>query len=132
MHVGGSVPDVLGCVNYVKSCRVPSGGFAAEPGGKPDVITTAIGLMAASELKIADSDMIKAAIAYLGKNAEVVRGSQDGHRRPRSHRIRLARLPAVARADRTRCANPDGTFGTGRQQGVTPPAAPPPRSCAWG
>ena len=55
-HVGGSVPDILGCIKYVKSCRDASGGFAAEPGGKPDVVTTAIGLMAASELKIADPE----------------------------------------------------------------------------
>ena len=53
-HVGGSVPDVLACVNYVRSCRVPGGGFAATPGGKPDVVTTAMGLLAASELKIKD------------------------------------------------------------------------------
>ncbi len=66
-HVGGSVPDVLGCVKYVKSCRVAGGGFAQAPGGKPDVVTTAIGLMAASELKISDSDMIREAVAYLGR-----------------------------------------------------------------
>ena len=68
-HVGGSVPDVLACVNYVKSCRVPGVGFAQEPGGKPDVVTTARGLMAASELKINDSDMIREAVAYLGRSA---------------------------------------------------------------
>ena len=56
LHVGGSVPDVLGCIKYVKSCRDSTGGFAPTPGGKPDVITTAVGLMAASELKIADAD----------------------------------------------------------------------------
>ena len=54
-HVGGSVPDILGCVKYVKSCRDASGGFAPMPGGKPEVVTTAVGLMAASELKIADA-----------------------------------------------------------------------------
>ena len=32
-HVGGSVPDVLGCVQFVKSCRDASGGFAQAPGG---------------------------------------------------------------------------------------------------
>ena len=68
-HVGGSVPDVLACVEYVKSCRVPGGGFAPTPGGKPDVVTTALGLMAASELKIDDSEMIREAVAFLGKNA---------------------------------------------------------------
>ena len=70
-HVGGSVPDILGCIKYVKSCRdADSGSFAPMPGGKPDVVTTAIGLMAASELKIADPAMIKEAADYLGKNAK--------------------------------------------------------------
>ncbi len=34
-HFGGSMRDVLGCVNYVKSCRVPGGGLLQTPGGKP-------------------------------------------------------------------------------------------------
>jgi len=69
-HVGGSVPDVLGCIKYVRSCRDASGGFAPMPGGRPDVVTTAVGLMAASELKIADQAMIKEASDFLGKNAK--------------------------------------------------------------
>src|SRR5262249_34676722 len=80
-HVGGSIPDVLACVEYVKSCRVPGGGFAPTPGGKPDVGTTALGLMAATELKIQDSEMTRDAVAYLGKNArafEEVRMSAAG------------------------------------------------------
>lgn len=68
-HVGGSVPDVLACVNYVKSCRVPGGGFSDTTGGKPDAVTTAMGLLAASELKIHDPDMIREAVAYLGRHA---------------------------------------------------------------
>jgi dienelactone hydrolase len=69
-HVGGTLPDVLNCIKFVKSCRDSSGGFAQTPGGKPDVPTTAVGLMAASELKIADETMIKEASAYFGKNAK--------------------------------------------------------------
>jgi prenyltransferase beta subunit len=81
-HVGGSVPDILGCIKYVKSCRDAGGGFAPMPGGKPDVATTAIGLMAAAELKIADQNMIKEASDYLVKNAksfEEVRMAIAGH-----------------------------------------------------
>ena len=69
-HVGGSVPDILGCIAYVKSCRDASGGFAPTPGGKPDVITTAIGLMAAAELKIADEATIKAASDLSGQERQ--------------------------------------------------------------
>ena len=42
-----------------------------------EVITTAVGLMAASELKIASPEMVKEAIGFLGKNAQGVRGSSD-------------------------------------------------------
>jgi acetyl esterase/lipase/prenyltransferase beta subunit len=111
-HVGGSVPDVLACVNYVKSCRVPGSGFAATPGGKPDVVTTAMGLLAASELKINDSDMIREAVAYLGRNArsfEEVRMSAAG-----------LEAIGVSSPDAPRwyrqiqgMRNPDAAFGTG-------------------
>jgi prenyltransferase beta subunit/pimeloyl-ACP methyl ester carboxylesterase len=69
-YVGGSVPDVLGCVKYVKSCQADGGGFAQTPGGKPDSLTTSSGLMAAAELKIADQAMIDRAIAYFHDNAK--------------------------------------------------------------
>src|SRR5262249_18508784 len=111
-HVGGSVPDILACVNYVKSCRVAGGGFAATPGGKPDIVTTAMGLLAASELKINDSDMTREAVAYLGRNArsfEEVRMSAAG-----------LEAIGVSSPDAPRwyrqlqgMRNPDGTFGTG-------------------
>src|SRR3954463_7383550 len=52
-HVGGSVPDVLACIQFVKSCRDAGGGFAQTPGGKPEVVPPAVGLLAVSELKIA-------------------------------------------------------------------------------
>ncbi len=112
LHVGGSVPDILSCVHYVKSCRDSSGGFAPEPGGKPDVVTTAVGLMAASELKIADAELVKAAIGYLGKNAKTFE----------EVRMAIAGLEAVhtPSADFPRwleeinkLREPDGTFGKG-------------------
>ena len=99
-HVGGSVPDILGCIKYVKSCRDAGGGFAPMPGGKPDVATTAIGLMAASELKIVDQNMIKEASDYLGKNAksfEEVRMAIAGHEAVEGD---VTRFPSVARTAR--------------------------------
>jgi prenyltransferase beta subunit len=69
-YVGGSPLDVPGCIRFVKSCRVPGSGFAQKPGGKPDVVTTAVGLMAAAELKTAYKAMIDDAIAYFGANAK--------------------------------------------------------------
>ncbi|MDR3621936.1 MAG: DUF1080 domain-containing protein [Paludisphaera borealis] len=69
-YVGGSVPDVIGCIKFVKSCQVDGGGFAQTPGGKPDSLTTSSGLMAAAELKIADQKMIDSAIAYFHDNSK--------------------------------------------------------------
>jgi poly(3-hydroxybutyrate) depolymerase len=111
-HVGGSVPDVLACVNYVKSCRAAGGGFAPTPGGKPDVITTALGLMAASELKIADSDMIREMVIFVGKNArsfEEVRMAAAGLEAIGVYAPDAPRWLQQIQAMR----NPDGTFGTG-------------------
>jgi pimeloyl-ACP methyl ester carboxylesterase/prenyltransferase beta subunit len=115
LHVGGSVPDMLGCVKYVKSCRDASGGFAPTPGGKPDVVTTALGLMAAAELKIADAAMIDGAIGYLGKNAktfEEVRMAIAGLEAVHGTSPDFPRWNEQLQAMR----NPDGTFGAGPTQ----------------
>jgi prenyltransferase beta subunit/predicted esterase len=114
-HVRGSVPDILGCIAFVKSCRDASGGFAQTPGGQPDVNTTAIGLMAVSELKLADHTLIREAVAYLGRNAKSFE----------EVRMAIAGLEAigVASPDIPRwnhqiqaMRNPDGTFGEGPGQ----------------
>ncbi len=114
-YVGGSVPDILACIRYVKSCRDAGGGFAPAPGGKPDVVVTAIGLMAASELKIADQNMIQEAIAYLGKNAksfEEIRMAIAGLEAVRAKSPDFTRWNEEIQAKR----NPDGTFGDGPGQ----------------
>jgi pimeloyl-ACP methyl ester carboxylesterase/prenyltransferase beta subunit len=112
-YVGGSIRDVPGCIGFVKSCRdAASGGFAQIPGGKTDVSTTAIGLMALAELKVADDASTQAAIGYFSKN---VKSFEE-------IRIAVAGLEAVeakspdfpawiqqVEADR----KPDGTWGEG-------------------
>jgi prenyltransferase beta subunit/pimeloyl-ACP methyl ester carboxylesterase len=115
-HVGGSIPDVLGCIKYVKSCRdADSGGFATTPGGKPDVRTTAVGLMAVAELKIADDATNDGAVAYFSKN---VKGFED-------IRIAVAGLEAIEKtspdfakwaAEVEGMRNADGTWGQGPGQ----------------
>ncbi len=70
---GGSIPDVLAAIRYVDSCiDEKSGGFAPTPGGKPDIATTAVGLMALSELKIADKETVDAALRFLEDNPEIL------------------------------------------------------------
>jgi prenyltransferase beta subunit/pimeloyl-ACP methyl ester carboxylesterase len=114
-HVGGSVPDILACIRYVKSCRDQGGGFAPTPGAKPDVVTTAIGLMAASELKIADQKTIQEAMTYLGKNAksfEEVRMAIAGLEAVAAKSPDFPRWTEQIQAMR----NSDGTFGQGPEQ----------------
>ncbi len=67
---GGSPLDEPGCIRFVKACKVPGGGFSQRPGGMPDVVTTAIGLMAAAELKIADKTTVDDALGYFSANAK--------------------------------------------------------------
>ena len=114
-HVGGSVPDILACVKYVKSCVTPEGGFATTPGGKAEVNATALGLLAATELKISDTKIIRGAVAYLGRHARTFE----------EVRMAIAGLEAigVTSPDVPRwnsqiqgMRNPDGTFGAGPSQ----------------
>jgi prenyltransferase beta subunit len=111
-YVGGSALDVPGAIRFVRSCKAPGGGFAQTPGGKPDVVTTALGLLAAGELRIADKAMIDDTVAYLGANAKTFE----------EVRMAIAGLEAVEATspDFPRWADqiealrqPDGCFGTG-------------------
>ncbi len=109
----GSIPDVPACIKYVLSCRdAESGGFAPTPGGKPNVRSTAVGLMAATELQVADDSTSEGAIGYFTRNVQ----------RFEDIRIAVAGLEAVkktspdfkawtARVEADR--NPDGTWGKG-------------------
>jgi hypothetical protein len=98
---------------FVRRCFDPkSGGFADVPGGKPDPVLTAIGLMAVVELKMPRADYEKPAIRYLGAHAktfEQVRMAAAGleavGRRSPQNKAWLAQI--------ARTRNPDGTFGTG-------------------
>ena len=47
-----------------------SGGFANEPGGKPDVVLTAVGLMVLVELKVPTKEHEAKAIAFMAENAK--------------------------------------------------------------
>jgi len=109
-YVGGSLFDEPGCIRFVNSCKVPGSGFAHRPGGKPDVVTTAVGQMAAAELKIDDKAMIDDAIAYFGANArafEEVRMSIAGLEAVGARSPDFAHWAEQLEALRT----PDGSFG---------------------
>jgi prenyltransferase beta subunit len=70
-YLGGDIPDKAACIKFVESCHDPeSGGFRDTPTGKPDVFTTAVGIMAVTELKMPTEKYAKGAIKYLSDNAK--------------------------------------------------------------
>jgi len=112
-YVGGSIRDVAGSIAYVKSCFDPrSGGFASTPGGKPDVGTTAIGLMAVGALRLDPAPYAQGAIGYFSQNArefEQIRIAVAGLEAIKATSPDFARWTDVVNFNR----NPDGTYGQG-------------------
>jgi prenyltransferase beta subunit len=113
-YFGGKASDRTACKAFVLACRDrKTGGFANAPGGKPDVVLTAVGLMALKELKVPTGPYEKAAVAFLAEGAKTFE----------EVRMAAAGLEAVGK----RCAkneawldqlarrrNADGTFGKGQ------------------
>ena len=116
-YTGGSVPDVLACLAFVRSCYDPeTGGFAQTPGGKPDVPTTAVGIMASLEQKNLTDEMATKAAAFLSERAEgfeEIRIAVAGFEGLRKTSPKFPEWTKVVLADR----NPDGTFGKGPTRG---------------
>ncbi|MCI0639777.1 MAG: hypothetical protein L0Y72_08930 [Gemmataceae bacterium] len=110
-YLGGKVPDHDACVKFVDNCFDPaSGGFSDFAKGKPDVFSTAVGIMAVTELKMPIDKYHTAAIKYLSDNAksfEEIRIAAAG----------LERLKAQSPKSKdwlkevTKLQNKDGTFG---------------------
>src|SRR5262249_10976283 len=71
-YFGGEPKDREAAARFVASCfDETSGGFMDQPGqGRPDVATTAVGLMAVVELKVPSEKIIGPAVAFLAKNAK--------------------------------------------------------------
>ncbi len=112
LHYLGDAPfNKEAAIKYIASCYDPeTGGFADVPKGKPDVGTTAIGIMAVKELKMPVDKYQAGAVKYLTENA---RGFED-------IRIAAAGLEAIGAKspkgqswlDEVRkMQNSDGTFG---------------------
>jgi prenyltransferase beta subunit len=66
---GATLPNKDRHAAFVLSCYDPKTGGFAEPGGKPDVTITSIGVMAAAELGIAHQKYARA-MDYLKENAK--------------------------------------------------------------
>jgi hypothetical protein len=68
-YLGGTVPDKDKTAAFVLKCYDPATGAFAEPGGKPDVGSTAIGVITAAEFDIPHEKYAKA-LEYLKANAK--------------------------------------------------------------
>jgi prenyltransferase beta subunit len=109
----GEARDLKAAAGFVEKCfDKDAGGFGDRPGGKPDVATTAIGMMAVVEAKLSTEPYTDAVLKYLGDNA---RSFED-------IRIAAAGLEALGkkgpRADAwlkevAKLRHEDGTYGRG-------------------
>jgi hypothetical protein len=112
-YLGGDVPNKDACVKFVETCfDAESGGFADTPKGNPDVFSTAVGLMAVTELKMPTEKYANGGIKYLSNHAksfEEIRIAAAG----------LERLNAKSSKNDdwlmevVKLQNSDGTFGKG-------------------
>jgi hypothetical protein len=115
-YTGGELADKAACTEFVKSCfDKSSGGFADQPGGKPTVSTTAVGLMALVELQADTEPFAGPVVKYLDDNAKTFD----------EIRIAVAGFEAVGKKGThtdawleqiTKMRNDDGTFGKGDGQ----------------
>jgi prenyltransferase beta subunit len=112
-YFGGEPKDKAAASRFVETCfDKSSGGFADRPGGKPDVFTSAIGIMAAMELKLATDTYAPAVLKYLGDNAKTF----DEVRIAAAGVEAIGKKPAQAEAWLEmvkKMRNADGTFGKG-------------------
>jgi hypothetical protein len=70
-YLGGEIPDRPACAGFVRRCLdKDSGGLADVPGGRPDVTITAVGVLAAVELKLSADQYEGAALKYLVEHVE--------------------------------------------------------------
>jgi hypothetical protein len=115
-YLGGEVPDPKKAAEFVAKCHdADSGGFANEPGGKPDVFSTAVGAMAVVALKMPVEKYEAGAIKYLGANAKEFE----------EIRIAVAGLEALGKLPKEaegwsalvlKLRKQDGSFGSGDGQ----------------
>lgn len=115
-YFGGTDPDRKANIRFVRQCQdSTTGGYGDSPGSKPDVTLTAVGIMAAAELKL-PLDTQEKAIAWL--QSGVVKTFEEV-------RIAVAGLEAYGveprlKADWQRIIeqdrNADGTWGKGTGQ----------------
>lgn len=115
-YFGGQLADREATRAFCERCfDRETGGFADRPGGKSDVPTTAVGLMAAVELELPLDRYREPALAYLMQHAKgfediriAAAGLEAIHARPAQATAWLKEIQAMR--------NSDGTYGSGSGQ----------------
>ena len=112
-HFSGEISDKAACADFVKSCfDKENGGFADQPHGQPNVEVTAVGVMAAVELKMAGEPVETAVAKYLGENVKTF----EDIRIAAAAFEAMGKRPAQADAwlkEIAKLRNADGTYGKG-------------------
>jgi len=115
-YFGGTAKDPKAAASFVEKCfDKTSGGFIDAPGGKPDVFTTAVGLMAVVELKMPTEPYVEPGVKFLLDNAK----SFEEVRIAAAGLDTVGKKPKQAAAWRdqiAKMANADGTYGKGLGQ----------------
>lgn len=112
-YLGGELQNKEACAKFVASCfDAKSGGFSDTGTSKPDVFTTAVGLMAVTELKMPAEKYTDGALKFFSDNVqsfEDIRIAVAGlERLKRKAPKQEAWLTQVLKLQ-----NADGTFGKG-------------------
>ncbi len=110
-HFGGEPRNRDACASFVQACfDETSGGFVDHPGGRPDVATTAVGIMAVVELKLPVEDYRDGVVKYLGEKAKTFEDIRIAAAGLES----IGKLPPKAGAwleQISQMRNEDGTYG---------------------
>jgi prenyltransferase beta subunit len=114
-YFGGEAPDYRAAARFLRSCfHQSSGGFSNSdsPSARPDVVTTAVGLMGVVELKMPAEKFTAKAVQYLENNAK----SFEEIRMAAAGLEGVKRRPAKARdwlREVRKLRHSDGTYGKG-------------------
>jgi prenyltransferase beta subunit len=116
-YFGGAAKEKQAAAKFVQECWDEKAGcFADTPGGKGDVFTTAVGLMAVAELGLPMDQYREPALKFLAENAkefEEVRMAAAGMEAAGKRAEDAARRWT---ADLRAKANPDGSYGKGAER----------------
>lgn len=112
-YLGGQPAHTAKTVAFIGRCHdAASGGFGDRPGEKPTVSSSAVGVMAAAELKLPLDPYRDGLLRYLGAN---VKGFEDIRIAAAAGETLGTRPPQTAAwlAEVAKLRKPDGTFGDG-------------------